>query len=199
MKTVVIILCIVFVVSSLFIGTRFSTSVSEVNKNYSRTLDLIERFEDLIDNTEDLDKIFRILEESQPLIDSLLNITTSNTNKLDSIDKVITAIPEFNIPDIDYIHPSTYEECLGELERIADTAQVLVTIVEHQNEYIELQAYKLETKKGIINTQVQIIDIQERDRQQMLERWEALRQSARRERFISYMIAAGGIAIGIAF
>ena len=196
---IVIIVAILLTLGGLFYGNKLSQNISEVTTTANRALDLVERVEDILGSTYTIDDIIKHLETSQPLIDTLLIIIEDHSKKLDKIDKELSSIPTFEIPNIDYIHPSTYEECLGELEKLSNTAEELVIIIEHQKAHISLLVSKTEAQNMVIENQKEIIEIQALDREEIRERWEEYKQAARRERFISYGIAVIGIAIVILF
>ncbi len=199
MKTTIIIIAIVLLIGGGFITHRFSNTVSETTNTANRVLDLAERFEEILGSTHRIDDLLDILEESKPILDSLLIIVGEHDKKLDKIDKDLSNIPQYEIPDIDYIHPSTYEECLGELEKVVDVNEQLVNIINQNEDHIILLIAKIDSQNSIIETQANIIDIQAKDIDEIRERWEDFRSAIRRERIISYTIMVGGIIVAIIF
>lgn len=199
MKTLIIIVGLVLLGSGYFATTKITTTVNHTTDTANRALDLIERIEDVFGGTHNMEELIRFFEESKPILDSLLIIVNTNVDKLDEIDKAISSIPSYEIPDIDYIHPSTYEECLGELERVVEVNTELVTIIHQNQSHIALLDSKLDTQSTIIATQANIIEIQARDLEAISKQWSEIRQSIRRERIIGYAMIAGGIIIAIIF
>ncbi len=150
----------------------------------------------LAHNTEALDSVFRYLEGRDPMYDSLLLVVTEQSKEIAKMEKHLADLPVITIPDIDYVNPETYEDCLQALEQSRKTSEQLVEVIEHQREEIRLLRAVNIQQGVIIKTQAYTIEKKDLDMALLRGSYDDVIREAQWKKWFGYLVGAAGVIAG---
>ncbi len=195
-KIVIFAILIIVGLGGYLVTTRY---VAPRVQQVVRVVALLERALPMIaHNAESLDSVFKHLEGRDPMYDSLLVLVKSQSKQLGELEKQLKDIPDYDIPDIDYVHPKTYEDCLDALDASRQTSEQLVDVIDHQREEIHLLR-AINTQQGvIIEAQAYTIEMKDLDMALLRGSYDDVLREAQWRKWVGYLVGAAGVIVGIA-
>ncbi len=164
-----------------------------------RVVDIFEKVLPLMEaNTGAIDSLFRYLDDQEPFYDEFKGFVEKQTKHNQSIDEKLDKLPEHEIPEINYVHPDTYEDCMDELDKSRETSEQLLEIINTQKEEIALLRSINTSQALMIERYHEALEKKDLDINLLRGAYEGILAKARRDKVIGYGSIVLGVIIAIA-